>query len=348
MLFGTGSRLFGLFATHPPLTERIKALDPTFNEQDYPQIDEMAEHAHSAQLDEDKGSSGLASALAGAAVLPETIAASVGRPGAGHVEYARELRRTIPDKLYDAAHSTELAYLLTLALVLDRSGDDVDRQLALIKERMGEKRTGVIRDLYKELGATSEAFRLPLLEISFPALKLRPAPQLTYLIDLASRLIHVDDNIDLYEYCIFRILSSSLGQAIDPSGRRARVRAPKRELRQAAVNLLAIVADHGHEDVSTKQEAFDAGAAMLGKWASDVKIEPQPEYTVDILAHSLDVLMKLNGKGRRKLLRAIVEVADHDNRLTIAEAELIRVVCATLDCPLPPVLIDKQEGGGGD
>ena len=347
MLFGTGSRLFGLFATHPPLTERIKALDPTFSEQDYPQIDAMADHAHSAMLGEDKGSSGLASALAGAAVLPETIAASVGRPKAEHVEYAQEVIRTIPEKLYDAAHSTEYAYLLTLALVLDRSGDDVERQLALIKERMGEKRTAVIRDLYKELGATNEAFRLPLLEISFPALKLRPAPQLTYLIDIASRLIHVDNNVDLYEYCIFRILSSSLSQAIDPSGRRARVRAPKRELRQAAVNLLAIVADHGHEDVSTKQEAFDAGAAMLGKWASDVKIEPQPEYTVDILAHSLDVLMKLNGKGRSKLLRAIVEVADHDNRLTIAEAELIRVVCATLDCPLPPVLVNKQEGGRG-
>ena len=281
-------------------------------------------------------------------MVPDAIAESVGQPAAEHVEYAQQVRRSIPESLYDAAHSTELAYLLTLALVLDRSGDVVERQLGLIEERMGEQRARLIRNLYAELNATNEAFRLPLLEISFPALKLRPEPQLAYLIDMASRLIHADDNVDLYEYCIFRILTSSLGRAVDPSGRHAPARVPKREIRQAAVNLLAIVADHGHQDVAGNQQAFDAGAKILGKWATGVKIQPQPEYTIDILAHSLDILVRLSGKGRRKLLRAIVEVAQHDNRLTIAEAELIRVVCATLDCPLPPVLVHKSGSDNGD
>jgi Zn-dependent protease with chaperone function len=39
MLFGTGSRLSGLFATHPPLTDRIQALDPGFRAADYPVVD---------------------------------------------------------------------------------------------------------------------------------------------------------------------------------------------------------------------------------------------------------------------------------------------------------------------
>ena len=39
MLFGTGARLSGLFATHPPLTERIQALDPSFREADFPRVD---------------------------------------------------------------------------------------------------------------------------------------------------------------------------------------------------------------------------------------------------------------------------------------------------------------------
>jgi len=348
MLFGSGSRLFGLFATHPPLTERIKALDPAFEEQDYPQVDALAEPVHSGGRGEESLAPGLTSALAGATVLPEAIAESVGHPDAGHVEYAQQVRRSIPENLYDAAHSTALAYLLTLALILDRSGEVVERQLGLIEERMGEERARLIRNFYQDLQETNEAFRLPLLEISFPALKLRPAPQLAYLIDMAGRLIQADDNVDLYEYCFYRILAINLGQAMDPSGRRTPARAPKRELRQAAVNLLAIVADHGHEDEARKQQAFDAGARALGKWASDVKIQPQPEYTIDILGHSLDMLLRLNGKGRRKLLRAIVEVADHDKRLTIAEAELIRVVCATLDCPLPPVLVGQAGSNNRD
>jgi len=56
----------------------------------------------------------------------------------------------------------------------------------------------------------------------------------------------------------------------------------------------------------------------------------------------MDVLLGLNGKGRRTLLLAICETAAHDGRLSVAEGELIRVICATLDCPLPPILVDDS------
>ena len=39
MLFGTGSQLSGLFATHPPLLERIRALEPGFRQDDLPHVD---------------------------------------------------------------------------------------------------------------------------------------------------------------------------------------------------------------------------------------------------------------------------------------------------------------------
>ena len=39
MLFGAGSKLRGVFATHPPLVERIQALDPSFKESDFPHVD---------------------------------------------------------------------------------------------------------------------------------------------------------------------------------------------------------------------------------------------------------------------------------------------------------------------
>lgn len=341
MLFGSGSRLVGLFATHPPLTERIKALDPGFSEQDYPQVDALRDSGTLLDPAAEAVTAGFAAAATNerTAVLPESIAASVGRPDVRHVEYARQLRQSIPDMLTDAAHATRHAYLLTLALILDRSGKHVERQLALIEERMGRDRTSLVRSYHAELQQSGEEIRLPLLEILFPTLKLRPAAQLEFLIELASRLIQIDGKVDLYEYCFYRILTTSLGQAVDPSGRRSSGRAPKRELRQAAVNMLAIVADHGNDDTAKAQAAFDAGAAVLGEWAQGVEIKPKREYTVDILNHSLDILSKSNNKGRQKLLRAVSEVADHDKQLTVAEAELIRVICATLDCPLPPILV---------
>jgi Zn-dependent protease with chaperone function len=343
MLFGTGSKLFGWFATHPPLTERIQALDPSFKESDYPRVDFLKTRD---TVDDTRGearASGFSTALAsgGTVVLPATIAESVGQPAPQHVLYAQELRLSIPATLYDAAHSSELAFLLVLSLILDRSGDALDRQFALLEERMGERRTTVIRNYYKEIRSTGEEFRLPLLEISFPALKLRPAPQLSYLVDLASRLIDIDGKVDLYEFCFYRILMVSLGQAVDPSGDRAR-KASRKALRQAAVNLLAIVADYGHDDQMVAQAAFDAGAKKLGKWAEGIKITGQQDIAIQVLDHSLDQLLSLSGKGRRNLLRAVSEVADYDQHLSTHEAELIRAICATLDCPLPPILVHEN------
>jgi len=53
------------------------------------------------------------------------------------------------------------------------------------------------------------------------------------------------------------------------------------------------------------------------------------------------VLLGLNSKGKEALLRAISATAVHDGRLSIGEAELIRAVCATLDYPLPPILVRR-------
>jgi len=53
------------------------------------------------------------------------------------------------------------------------------------------------------------------------------------------------------------------------------------------------------------------------------------------------VLMSLNSKGKESLLRAIMATASHDTLLTVPEKELVRAVCATLDYPLPPILLNQ-------
>lgn len=345
MLFGTGAKLSGLFATHPPLVDRIRALDPGFDPADYPDADALARQRRAVGFELSARVSGITSALAagGAVVLPEAIVDTVGRPEVEHVDFAGQLRQNIPAELYDAAHSPELAYLLTLALILDRSGRLRDRQIAILSERLGDERGRMIRRYCEALSETGAEFRLPLLEVSFPALKRRPAPQLAHLVSLTQRLIELDSRIDLYEYCFYRILMSSLGQAVDPRGRRAPRRAPRRGLRQAAVELLTLVAEHGHDEEDVRQAAFRAGAELLGDWAVSMTAEADTGHSVETLDASLDLLLALNGKSRRRLLEAVTAVAAHDGRLEIAEAELIRAVCATLDCPLPPILVRQFE-----
>ena len=107
-------------------------------------------------------------------------------------------------------------------------------------------------------------------------------------------------------------------------------------------NVLAIVAQNGHENPAEAQAALDAGKALLGKGMADAQIDVTQKISVGTLDQSLDVVLGLSGKGRRTLLLAICETAAHDGRLSVPEGELIRVICATLDCPLPPILGDDS------
>ena len=345
MLFGSGSKLMAMFATHPPLVERIQALDPSFKESDFPHVDPR-QHRTQPRGRSEAGSAfagDVTTALAsgGAQVLAESIADTVGQPENEHVEYAQHLRQSIPASLYDAAHSAEFAYLLTIALILDRTGHALDRQLALAREQLGIERATLLRRYYDELVNIGPEYRLPLLAIAFPALKLRPSQELSYLVSLATRMIEIDGEIDLYEFCFYRIMMSNLGQSVDPSGRRKALRSRRSDLQSSTIGLLRILADYGHEDDEQSRAAFMTGIDTLGAWAQEHDYQSDRKYTISVLDHSLDVLLGLNSKGKESLLRAISATAGHDGKLTVTEAELIRAVCATLDYPLPPILVHK-------
>jgi Zn-dependent protease with chaperone function len=344
MLFGAGRKFAGMFATHPPLADRIRAIDPSFRESDYPAV----QPGQMQPADDGDVVHHMAAADAAQAEtrrdrdLPQSLVDSAGHPDPAHVAFAQELRRSIPETLYDAAHSVELAFLLAIALVVDRSGTSGERQLSLLDEQLGTERSRVVRRFHDELGGMSPIYRLPLLEVAFPALKLRPQPQLEYLVKLASRLIDVDGRVDLYEYCFYRVLRTNLGHAVDPSRSPGIRRAARRDLRQAAIDLLAVLADYGHDDDAASESAFEAGKNQFGKWAANHTYGSKVQYSLPALDRSLDLLLSLNGKGRQALVRAVATVAAHDERITTAEAELIRTICASLDVPLPPMLAPLQ------
>jgi uncharacterized tellurite resistance protein B-like protein len=337
MLFGTGSRLSGMFATHPPLTERIRALEPNFNESDYPHVT-LQERDVASERGVDQRGAGIAAATSALAsgVAPAAISASVGRPSEEHIAFATRVRQSFPESLYDAAHSSELSYLLVIALILDGRGATSDRQLSLLSEKLGEQRTNLIQQLHAQIQEAGPEYRLPLLEISFPALRQRPVPQLSFLLELTARLIDIDGEVELHEFCFYRVLAINLRQVMNPSKSQKRKRAGRKPVRDAAVNLLRIVAQHGHADASQAEAAFRAGLSAFGDWGDAYAYSSEEKPTTGNLEKSIDQLVSLNAEGRQMLLDSVTQVVLHDDELTVAEAELVRTVCASLEIPLPP------------
>jgi len=56
------------------------------------------------------------------------------------------------------------------------------------------------------------------------------------------------------------------------------------------------------------------------------------------MSESLNRLEKLHPFAKKAVIEGLVKTIVHDEQLKVTEAELLRTVCATLHCPLPPLL----------
>ncbi|MGH8167797.1 MAG: peptidase M48, partial [Woeseiaceae bacterium] len=139
-----------------------------------------------------------------------------------------------------------------------------------------------------------------------------------------------------------RILTSSLRQSMQPAHPGMGRRVSKDAVRRAALQLLRIVADHGHDTERARDEAFRAGTGSFGRWvASDSGHFVADTETVAELDRCLEALRRLDSSGKEKLIEAVSATIGHDRKLTLAEAELMRAICAGLDCPLPPLITEN-------
>jgi uncharacterized tellurite resistance protein B-like protein len=84
--------------------------------------------------------------------------------------------------------------------------------------------------------------------------------------------------------------------------------------------------------------AYEAGTSKFGQWAQDTEYEDAELNTVTLLDRSLNTLEKMNSAGRKSLVQALAKTVSHDGKVTGTEAELLRAICAGLNCPLPPIL----------
>lgn len=343
MLIAERSGLFdALFASHPPILERIRVLDPSFdpaelekirlwNEASFttvsgtPPPPPPAPLSHAAQL----------------ALLPLSVIATIGNPGAGQLSAAVQRRAEIPLALQEAAHSPQDALAVVLAAVLSQNAPTRKRQIAHLRARVKLAPDSLARlEALANHGARLEpALRLPLLEIAFPALRQRPPEQLRAMIVLVDELLRLDGEVSVLDYALARLLRVQISEALTPHAGRPALPALKlHALHTETQTLFAVMAQAGHDDERAARAAFDAGLRRLLPTAT-LEYTP-PSNWISTLDHAFTRLDALPPVVKQVLIEALVVTVAHDRQVTLGEAELLRVVCASLHCPLPPLVAD--------
>lgn len=343
MLFGDGVGYSSLFATHPPLLDRIQALDKTFRKETFGELTRQWSAAPPNGLQEDValGLTGdsprrLPAKNAELTISPEAVAAQVGAPANDDYQRAGALSDAMPEVLREAAAQPTHAMSVVLALLLDGDAAIRARQMAEIAVRVDQPTAEGALQCVEAVRAMHPMLRLPLATIAFPLLRRRPRPELEGFIETCAVLIRIDGHVGLFEYCLARLLQRQVMEALEPSKHLPASRRKLAQCRAELAHLFGVLARHGHDDDRQARIAFEAGLARV---LPNVEFAYAPPASwAAALDEALAALDGVDATGKQLLVEGLVAAISQDGRLAVAEAELLRVVCAALHCPLPPML----------
>jgi Zn-dependent protease with chaperone function len=397
MFFAEG--LSRMFATHPPLMERIKELDPHFDPRNLPQIaaelqrqgalaamaDAPASAAPAGATSPARASvpsgasasagastsgtgpatgagtaagispANLATQLSGlgrsmtrggpnaavpAAVLSAAgaagltaggVAAQVGKPDTLHIEQAKAMRLALPESFREFGESTGHAQALVLALLLSRDPAVRDRQMAILSKALGANNVTVIQQAAPLADDLDPMLRLPALQQIFPVLRRATPPQRRALAQIANDLIHADSRLDVFEFCLAKLLETLLNdelQARTPHGTLSL------EDAQSEISVLFVtLAQLGAHDDNSARMAYEAGMSSVFPMR-----RPPYQHLYEWpkrLSDALPRLEDLHPFAKKAVIEGLVKTIVSDDLMTVEEAELLRAVCALMHCPLP-------------
>jgi Zn-dependent protease with chaperone function len=344
MLFGDGVGLSGLFATHPPLLQRIQALEPGFRSDQLGQLSLRWRTDPPNGLEEDLrlglagGATGvLPSVRSEALVTPAMVAAQVAQPQPDDYRRADIIAAQLSGSLRMLASQRDDVVALALALLLDADATVQERQHAEIAARLGRDRAVMAKALRDEqLAGLHPMLRLPLASLCFPVLCRRPRPEMSRVLDAIHAVINTDARVSVFEYCLGSLLKQQLRASLDPSRQPQFGRRRIADCRREIATLLSVIARAGHDDGRDAQRAYLAGMQrVLPRDHIDFAV---PTEGVVALEPVWPVLDALDPHGKQLLVEALTAALSHDGRIRVVESELLRTVCACLHCPLPPML----------
>jgi Zn-dependent protease with chaperone function/uncharacterized tellurite resistance protein B-like protein len=350
---GLRSSISGAMATHPPLEERIRALDPAFDGK-FPEVAPYVAQPPPIPLTEPRrtqppplppplsvfAQAGAAGAgIIGAVVSAQALLPDVGRPTTSHLRYAADLRQSLPESLKSAARDPLGASVLIYALLLSNEPPVREKQLADLAVATSDPMVDETLTVWPEAQNVTVQTKIPLVDLALPALRQLSPAQFHEFRAAVRALVESDSQIDLFEYMLQKIVLRHL----EPNF----VHAPKPvtqyyDLKPLAADcgvLLSAMAYAGQEDSAQVEAAFARGTQLLNRIAkSEIPFLPKADCDLPRLDAALGRLALSVPQIKKNVLNACAETVAADGLLQAAEAELLRAVADSLDCPIPPFI----------
>ena len=103
-------------------------------------------------------------------------------------------------------------------------------------------------------------------------------------------------------------------------------------------DLLISLADIGHKSRSEIHRAFVNSLHVLGvKNASQITEQQIPQTDFQAVDRALTKLSESSMPVKQRVLQSCAACIEADGKTTVQEAEMLRVIAESLNCPMPPL-----------
>ncbi|MBA4387288.1 MAG: Zn-dependent protease with chaperone function [Verrucomicrobia bacterium] len=329
---GLGDSFLNMMATHPPLPDRIKRIDPSFDGS-FAQL--APDPVPAAETPARTGRQAPVPVLRRVSTTPDEVIKRTGAPTLEHILYAGLLVQSFPPAILELVRSSAGAILVVYGFLLSEDAETGKKQHECLRQVLDADSLGRLATLRPVLKGLSPELRLPLMNIAVSSLKGLDEAQYRQFHGTMQSLIGADNQTDLFEYTVHRMVDRNL----DPLFNKTRPPVAQyydiKPLLPSCAELLSCIAYWGHDDHAAAASAFNAGAIKLGG-VLQMKMADQCGLTA--VDRALNALVLASPAIRRTVLGACVACVSADGNIRIEEAELLRAVADSLDCPLPPFL----------
>jgi Zn-dependent protease with chaperone function len=336
------SNYFGsLSATHPPLKDRIGRIDPRWDGKFLTTKIAPNKNTETPAEKADSRREEVAKIVTSTIVLQSVLNSMehMGNPGEKEIETARSIIAQLPAEIHNAIHDPYGARAVIYCLVINREESVRKVQLEHIQTN-GDY--GIYDLCLKYLPLVDDIprrCRLAVIDMSVPSLRELSLSQYKKFRTNLGTLVAADNSLDLFEWCIQKILYKHLDEAFfvakPPSAKYASYDLIKDDCRM----VFSVLAYAGHKKQEEADAAFSEAVKVIS--LSDLSILDKSDISLTKFDKGLDNLLLLKPLLKRDFLKACLASAMTDNKMTAREMELIRAIADTLNCPIPPIDSDE-------
>jgi Zn-dependent protease with chaperone function len=354
MFFGNGvsEPFIGLLETHPPLTDRIRAFDPNFDGK-FPEVRYDGPDKAPEEISRPKRSPmpNLFGTVIGGAILASgddaqppviktrSVLPNLGNPTPLHLEYAMKLRDALPENVKAAAREPLDSAALIFALLLNSDEKERATQIAEIGKRFSSDVSKKTAALFPDVSKIAVHAHLPIINLALGGLRNLSAEQFQNFSQTLQWLIESDGKVELFEFVLQKIVLRHLEPQFAKSKPMVIQFYTLKPLVPDCAILLSALANVSSDNDDEISKAFEAGAPYLrASNDNDLQLLPREQCGVNQIDTALNRLAQAVPTIKRNLIEACVHTVGADGVIKESEAELLRAIADTLDCPMPPFM----------